>query len=97
MYVAHNFRTTASYYLYIFCVCYWVPCVFVFVDEVYRDKIMPPVRYQNIGRRTRKEIRFYNLKNNETEEERRQRMEANRMRISQARSTRSSEIPIPST
>ena len=29
---------------------------------------MPPVRRQNIGRRTRKAIQVYNLRNNESEE-----------------------------
>ena len=31
---------------------------------------MPPVRRQNIGRRTRNVSRLYNLRNNETEEDR---------------------------
>jgi hypothetical protein len=58
---------------------------------------MPPVRRQNIGRRTRNASQVYNLRNNETEEERRQRLEANRMRISQARSTTAPEESMPST
>ena len=52
-----------------------------FVDKVYLDKT-PPARGQNIGRCTRKAI---------------QRLEANRMRISQVRSTTAPEESIPST
>ena len=55
---------------------------------------MPPVRHQNIRRRNAS--RVYNFRNNETEEERRQPLEANRMRISQARSTTAPEEPLPS-
>lgn len=61
------------------------------------DKKMPPVRRQNIGRRTRNESRVHNLRDNETEEELGQRLEAKRMRISQARSTTNPEGSIPST
>ncbi|KAF2903263.1 hypothetical protein ILUMI_02923 [Ignelater luminosus] len=59
---------------------------------------MPSVRRTNIGRRTRnaREIQYYRA--NETEEERRQRLETNRLRISQMRSTRTDpEESIPST
>lgn len=47
---------------------------------------MPPVRRQNIGRRTSDTRRVYNRRSNETEEERTQRLEETRMQISQARS-----------
>jgi hypothetical protein len=52
---------------------------------------MPPVRRQNITQRNAS--RVYNLRNNETEEECRQRLEAKRMRISQARSTTAPKNP----
>ena len=58
---------------------------------------MPPVRRQNNGRRTRNANRVYNLRNNETEEERGQLLEAKRLRISQARHTTAPEESIPST
>ena len=61
------------------------------------DKIMPPVRCSNIGRRRRNADRVSNVRDRETEEERRQRLEANRIRISQARYTTTSEEPIAST
>ena len=41
--------------------------------------------------------RVYNLRNNETEEEHREHLEANRMQISQARSTTAPEESILST
>ena len=58
---------------------------------------MPPVRRQNIFRRTRNASRVYNLRNSQNEDERRQRFESNRMRIFQARSTTAPEESIPST
>ena len=58
---------------------------------------MPPVRRQSIGQRRCNASLVYNLRNNATEEERRQRLEANRMRNSQARSTTDTEESIPST
>ena len=51
------------------------------------------MRRKNIGRRTRNAMRVYNIRNNETVEEHRQRLEANRMRISQARSTTATKNP----
>ena len=71
--------------------------VFIFIDEVYRGKKMPPVRCQNIGRRKLNASSVYNLRNNETEEGRRQRLEANKMQIFQTRSTTASEESISST
>ena len=53
--------------------------------------------WQNIGRRTRNGSRVCSIRNNETEEERRQRLEANKMRISQTRSTTAPEESIPAT
>ena len=58
---------------------------------------MPPVRRQNIGRRTRNASRVNNLRSNETEKERRHLLEANRMRNSKARSTTAPEESIQST
>ena len=55
------------------------------------------MRRQNIGRRTRNASRVHNLRNSEPEEERRQRLEANKMRVSQARSTTTPEESVPST
>ena len=57
---------------------------------------MPPVRRQNIGRHTSNANRVHNLRNNETEEERRQRLKANRMRVFQTRSTTAPEESISS-
>lgn len=55
---------------------------------------MPSVKRQNIGRRTRNANRIYDRRFNENEEECRQRLEANRMRISLDRSTMAPEEPL---
>ena len=55
---------------------------------------MLAVRLENICQHTRNASRVYNLRNNETEEEHRQRLEVNRMRFSQARSTMAPEESI---
>lgn len=52
---------------------------------------MPSVKRQNIGRRTRNANRIYDRRFNENEEECRQRLEANKMRISLDRSTMAPE------
>jgi len=52
---------------------------------------MLSVRRRNIGRRTRKASQLHDLQVNETDEERRQRLEANRIRISQTRSVMTPE------
>jgi len=58
---------------------------------------MPPVRRRNIGRRTRTASQRHDRRVNEADEERSQRLDANRIRISQARSIMTPEQRIQSS